>query len=126
MSTDVKRVWGKADSLSLEFTYLGQEQWETAVPPDTKDGIYAVELWAVNSVGDIGHWTGELFMCSGVCCVTIFQQPYQIWFKRKKNQIVLNKAHRICLKKSENAQPYKVIMDKRHKIIFEGGCNHVR
>ncbi len=103
--TDVKRVWGKADNLSLEFTYLGKEQWETAVPPDTKDGVYAVELWAINGAGELGHWTGELFMCSGVCCVTIFQQPYQIWLKKNKRQITF---------------------DKRLKIIFERGCNHVR
>lgn len=103
--TDVKRVWGKADNLSLEFKYLGQEQWEATVPPDTKDGVYAVELWAINGAGELGHWTGELFMCSGVCCIKIFQQSYQIWFKRKKNQIVFEKAH---------------------KIIFERGCKHVR
>lgn len=124
--TDVKRVWGKADNLSLEFTYLGQEQWETTVPPDTKDGVYAVELWAINGAGELGHWTGELFMCSGVCCVTIFQQPYQIWFKKKKSQLVLEKAHKIHLKKAENKQPRKITIDKRLKIIFERGCNHVR
>lgn len=105
MSTDVKRVWGKADGLSLEFTYKGEEQWETAVPPDTKDGVYAVELWAINGAGELGHWTGELFMCSGVCCINIFSQPYQIWFKTQRHQIVI---------------------DKRLIIMFERGCNHVR
>lgn len=123
--TDVKRVWGKADNLSLEFKYLGQEQWETTVPPDTKDGVYAVELWAVNGAGELGHWTGELFMCSGVCCIKIFQQPYQIWFKKKKSQLVFEKAHKIHLKKAENKQPHKITIDKRLKIIFERGCNHV-
>lgn len=103
--TDVKRVWGKADNLSLEFKYLGREQWETTVPPDTKDGVYAVELWAINGAGELGHWTGELFMCSGVCCIKIFQQPYQIWFKKKG---------------------YQITFDKRLSIIFERGCNHVR
>ncbi len=105
MSTDVKRVWGKADSFALEFNYIGDEQWETTVPPDTKDGVYAVELWAINGAGELGHWTGELFMCSGVCCVRIFSQPYQIWFKAKKHQITI---------------------DKRLMIIFERGCAHVR
>ena len=105
MNTDVKRVWGKADNFSLEFNYIGDEQWETTVPPDTKDGVYAVELWAINGAGELGHWTGELFMCSGVCCVKIFSQPYQIWFKAKKHQITI---------------------DKRLMIIFERGCAHVR
>ena len=69
MSAEVKRVWGKADDLSLEFNYVGGDEWQTRVPPETKDGIYACELWAINSIGELGHWTGELYMCSGVCCV---------------------------------------------------------
>lgn len=101
--TDIKRVWGKADEFSLELKYVGGEQWETTVPPDTKDGIYAVELWAINGIGELGHWTGELYMCSGVCCVRIFRQPYQIWFKPKRN---------------------KLDIKLRNKIIFERKCNH--
>lgn len=89
--TDIKRVWGKADGLSLEFKYVGGEQWDATVPPDTKDGIYAVELWAINGIGELGHWTGELYMCSSVCCVRIFSKPYQIWFKPKRNKIVFER-----------------------------------
>ena len=146
--TDVRRVWGKADNLSLEFTYIGQEQWETIVPADTKDGVYAVELWAVNGVGDIGHWTGELFMCSGVCCIKIFQQSYQIWFKKlgygvelSKNyeiymekeemeastyKIVMDKELTVFLEKEDNVSNYEVTISKELLILFERGCSHVR
>lgn len=61
------------------------------MPPDTKDGVYAVELWAVNAIGEIGHWTGELYMCSGVCCVQIFVKPYQVWFRDRKYKIIIGK-----------------------------------
>ena len=105
MITNVKRVWGKADDLSLEFNYVGGDEWRTRVPPETKDGIYACELWAINSIGELGHWTGELYMCSGVCCVRILSKPYQIWFKTAKRKIVIR---------------------PRHRIIFERRCAHVR
>lgn len=103
--TNVKRVWGKADDFSLEFNYVGGEQWEAAVPPDTSDGVYAVELWAINSVGELGHYVGELYMCSGVCCVRIFNKPYHIWFKPARRTITIA---------------------PRHRIIIKGGCSHVR
>lgn len=101
--TDIKRVWGTADELSLEFSYIGDEQWETTVPPDTDDGIYAAELWAINGAGELGHWTGELYMCSGICHIRIFSKPYQIWFKPRR---------------------YKVSFQLKNKVIFERKCKH--
>lgn len=105
MSTDVKRVWGTADNIALEFKYLGRERWETTVPPDTKDGVYAVELWAINGAGELGYWAGELFMCSGVCCIEIEQSGFQIWIKPRRLQFTPS---------------------ERIQFIVRKGCTHVR
>lgn len=77
------RVWGKADSFDIEFTRVGGTRWEASVPPDTNDGQYAVEIWAVNEFSEIAHWTGELYMCNGVCHLKFSKQPYQMWIKKK-------------------------------------------
>lgn len=76
------RVWGKADSFEIEFTHMGGTRWEASVPPDTNDGQYAVEIWAMNEFKETAHWTGELYMCNGVCCVKFHRQPYRIWISK--------------------------------------------
>ncbi|MGN1418141.1 MAG: PF13754 domain-containing protein [Acutalibacteraceae bacterium] len=84
---EILRVWGKADNFDIEFTHEGGIRWKCFVPPDTKDGQYAVEIWAINEFGELGYWTGELFMSSGVCCLKFNQSPYQIWIKPSETMI---------------------------------------
>lgn len=79
--TEIIRVWGKADEFDIEFTHQGGTRWTCKVPPDTVDGQYAVELWAMNILGETTYWTGELFMCNGICHLNIFDAPYRIWLK---------------------------------------------
>lgn len=76
------RLWGKADSFDVEFTYKGGTLWQCDVPSDTEDGQYACEFWALNEQLEQAHWTGFLYVCNGVCDV-IFNQPlFEIKFEK--------------------------------------------
>lgn len=66
----VIRLFGKADSFDIEFSRKG-EKWTVDIPPDMTDGVYAVQLTAVDENGDTAYWVGELFMCSGICHLKI-------------------------------------------------------
>lgn len=76
----IVRLYGKADNLDIEFTHKGGTTWTCAVPPDFDDGIYAVELTAINEHGEIAYWTGELYMCSGACHIEIMKTDFVFWF----------------------------------------------
>ncbi len=75
------RLFGHADNFDIEFTHKGGTTWLCEVPPDTSDGVYAVELWAVNELNEVGYWTGELYMCNGACHLKIERPKYGVWFK---------------------------------------------
>lgn len=83
----ILRVWGKADSFDIEFNYESGTRWKCSVPPDTKDGQYAAEIWAINEFSELAYWTGELFMCNGVCCLRFDDSPYRIWVKTTATSI---------------------------------------
>lgn len=72
----IVRVFGKADSFDIELTKQGGH-WIVDVPPDLVDGVYAVQLTAVNEFNEVGHWVGELFMCNGVCRIKFSDVPYE-------------------------------------------------
>ena len=55
----ILRVWGRADGFDLEFKKTG-ELWDCTVPPDTKDGQYAVEIHGINEFGQTAYWTGSI------------------------------------------------------------------
>lgn len=76
----VVRVYGKADNFDIELTRNG-DIWEVDVPPDMTDGVYAVQLTAVDVNGDSAFWVGELFMVDGVCCMKIEPLPYGAYLK---------------------------------------------
>lgn len=76
----VIRVWGKADNFDIEFKHMGGTKWQCDVPPDMKDGQYAVELRAMNEQFEQTYWTGFLYMCNGVCHVKFNFPDYMIWF----------------------------------------------
>lgn len=73
----VIRVFGKADAFDIEFSRKG-EKWTVDIPPDMTDGVYAVQLTAIDSVGESAYWTGELYMVDGVCCLKINELPYRV------------------------------------------------
>ena len=75
----VVRLYGHADSFDIEFEKRGGV-WVCQVPPDTSDGVYAVELWAINEEGVTSYWTGELFMSQGLCHLVIKEPDYFITF----------------------------------------------
>lgn len=72
----VIRVFGKADSFDVEFTPKGKV-WEVDVPPDMTDGVYAVQLTAIDELGESAYWVGELYMSNGVCHFRFTELPYR-------------------------------------------------
>lgn len=85
---EVIRVWGKADEIELEFSHAGGAEWKCSVPPDTVDGQYSTEIYAMNAAGEFAYWTGFLYMCNGVCHLEIHQSPYRIRVKEAHRRIV--------------------------------------
>lgn len=79
---EVIRLWGHADSFDIEFTHDKGYHWHCDIPADTKDGIYAVELWALNVYNEISYWIGELYMTNGVCHLKLNKPKYTIYFRK--------------------------------------------
>ena len=77
---DIVRVWGHADEISIEFIRAHGNCWVCRVPPDTDDGVYAVEVWAVNEIGQTAYITAELFMSQGRPCLTFNKSKYNFIF----------------------------------------------
>ena len=73
---EVVKVWGTADEFDIVFTHIRGTEWICFVPPDTDDGVYAVQLYAIYRNGNMAHWVGELFMCSGVCHLSITEPDF--------------------------------------------------
>jgi len=96
------RVWGKADDFDIEFHESGG-RWICTVPPDTKDGQYAVEIHAINVFGEMAYWTGTLYMCNGVCHLELFEIPYAIIFQKE------------CEPISFLEQDYTIMIYKEHE-----------
>ena len=88
----ITRVWGKADGFDIEFTHKEGAEWLCSVLPDTADGQYAVEIWALNSVGLTDFWSGFLYMCNGLCHLEIHASPYRIHIKPTEERIRINKG----------------------------------
>lgn len=119
---EILRVWGKADSFDLEFTHKGGTKWVCSVPPDTVDGHYAVEVWAINALGQTAHWTGELFMCNGVCHVELFSLPYQIWLTCSSPSVSFDRKTEVILTGFKSH--YNVELEKLTDVILRKGCMH--
>lgn len=102
---EVVRVWGYADNFELELTHKGGTKWETYVPPETKDGMYAVEIHAINRSGEKSYWNGVLYMCNGVCHLEIKPCAYQLLIKprcthTKQNLLFERGADTMCNNKA--------------------------
>ena len=78
---EIIRVWGKADSFDIEFSKENGNRWSCLVPPDTQDGVYAVEIWAKNESGFTGYLTALLYMCGGIHDrIEFLPSPYMFYF----------------------------------------------
>ena len=73
------RVWGHADLFDLEFTNEGGSLWSCNVPPDLADGVYAVEITAMNEFKQTAYWTGFLYMCNGACHFEFNIPTHIVW-----------------------------------------------
>lgn len=89
--SNVIRVYGKADGFDIELSRNG-EKWEVDIPPDMTDGVYAVQLTAVNEAGEMAHWIGELYMTNGVCCVRLSEVKCRVQFISNDLRTVFEKS----------------------------------
>lgn len=116
------RVWGKADSFDIEFVHIKGDIWSCEIPPDTKDGQYAVEIQAVNEYGETAYWTGTLYMCGGVCHLEIIAQPYLFWISARSLELEVSCRSPLCF------APLPRIFAfcwQNYKITIKKGCGHV-
>lgn len=86
--TDIVRVWGTCDNLQIEFNYKGGNTWTCVVPPDFKDGVYVAEFWALDTKERIGHWTGFLYMSSGICHFKFQEQKNRLWIETRSQYFI--------------------------------------
>ena len=89
MSNDIIRVWGKADDLALEYSLGEDGLWYARVPPDLTDGQYAAEIRAMNRCGEIGFWTGILYMHSGRAFLRLKPQRFVLWLQPPVVELIL-------------------------------------
>lgn len=123
--TDIVKVWGTCDKIQIEFTYEGGTAWSCIVPPDFEDGIYVAEFWAIDTLDRIGHWSGFLYMSSGVCHFKFKDEKYQLWFKPQTYNIEFNTLNKKKYQFNFNINEYIFeFSDSKYKIFFKKGCNH--
>ena len=78
----VTRVWGKADVFELVFSLSKSDHWEASVPADLEDGQYIIELYCEDDSGNMGYWTGVLYLCNAdEIKVRIIADKFKIWLK---------------------------------------------
>jgi hypothetical protein len=77
----VTRVWGKADSFELVFSHSGAF-WQACVPADLEDGQYVTELYCIDDSGNMGYWTGILYICNSENVrVRIVSDKFRLWLE---------------------------------------------
>lgn len=127
----VIRVYGRADSYDIEFTPKG-DKWEVDVPPDMADGVYAVQLTAVDELGDFSYWVGELYMVDGVCCLKIEETPYRVGLKVKEYEVECKGRYDVSYRTflfdvdykgkydtTYRSSLYEVDYDDRYDVVFK-------
>ncbi len=109
----VVRLFGKADNFNIEFSRKGRV-WKTDIPPDMTDGVYAVQLTAVDELGETAYWVGELFMCSGVCHLKIDRMYAGCLFSAESYRLTVSPVHHTEL----SVQEYSSTFSKKLGIRF--------
>lgn len=122
---EIIRIWGTADGFDIEFSKIPQGYWKVSVPPDLEDGIYAVEIHAINNNGKISTWAGELFMCDKVCHITLDWSDYIFKFDDARTVICFDDTSSI-IKIFKGLARGKIEIDEdTSTIIFSRGCPHI-
>lgn len=111
----VIRVFGKADAYDIEFALKG-EQWEVSVPPDMVDGVYAVQLTAIDENNVHAYRAGELYMVRGVCCFKIRELPYRAYFRAQEYEVSLHKRKYFIF---HDPTLYEIDFEKRYNVRFK-------
>ena len=75
----VTQVYGTADRFEIIFKQE-KGRWVASVPTDFSDGQYACHFTAITDVGEIGYWTGMLYIpdCK-TACARLEEDLYTIW-----------------------------------------------
>lgn len=121
---EITDVWGTRDGIEIVFHHIEGDQWECSVPPDTEDGVYAVELWAKNVNNLLGHWVGELFMCSGICHLRIEERDFDFWFSVGDAELQIDEdVTEITISKHIPSASIEIEPTKQ-RIFIEKGCVH--
>ena len=110
----VVRLFGKADNFNIEFSREGRV-WKIDIPPDMTDGVYAVQLTAVDELGETAYWVGELFMCSGVCHLKIERMYADCVFSAESYRMKTSSLHRTEF----SVQEYSSTFSKNLSISFD-------
>lgn len=98
-------VWGKADGINLIYAIDSDGVWKTNVPPDLSDGCYATEIWAKNICGELGFWSGFLYMHRGRAKLYLKPKKYSLWLMPGQISLTTNMPLEIHLERScRNAQ----------------------
>lgn len=73
----VVSLTGTVDSVPVIFTRTEDGLWTTVVPPDLTDGMYIIELTAVDDAGNQTYYVGKLYVWQRVITeFEIIEQPY--------------------------------------------------
>ena len=73
----VVSLTGMVDSIPVIFTRTEDDLWTTVVPPDLNDGMYIIELTAVDNAGNQTFYVGKLYVWQRVSTqFHLIEQPY--------------------------------------------------
>lgn len=120
----IKEVTGTADEFNLVFSKGEDGLWQCFVPPDTRDGMYAVTIKAVNVINETAFWSGFLYMCNGVCHLELRPERYQaVISSRCYKATVAGKKYNSVI----SLKNYKFLLkEPKYKMIFEERCRNDR
>lgn len=94
MTDKVVSVVGQADEYDLVFNKQADGKWAVSVPPDMSDGKYVIGIYATDSFGNVGYWTGILYVTNGrMICFELLDDSYRILLlaDRKNEELISDK-----------------------------------
>ncbi len=86
----IVEMYGRCDNYDITFSQNTAGLWETRVPADYEDGMYVVEIYALDETGLIIYWTGILYMCDGrVVFLELAEDPYRVIIGTTTDEILV-------------------------------------